>query len=578
MDELTHEESTLLKLLLYMTGREDRISRKPLVLKEQISGIRAVWPLLKAAAARAIEPHVRCDLLNRLLLGLGVNPVSTDFFKAVFAFTDFANLEEVQRRIDQFRSLCMLEYGSFRYGYKQFRQGQLICQKWQRNFPNAQEVSDRARELRNRLETLGLVHIPPSQLFSLGYLAGEHAPRINEARKSLIGLITKARNEKVTTFDGLISTARGMKIGSLPDLLAKSGIPGTEALIYSDTPLFGGGLRSYPDILLDLERSCVTVDENAIKHARENGLHNARTYLAVQDLDVYVATSMREPLNFTTNWEFVRNLFHRGQLAEWKLRYFDPTQAYLDDRVQKGLMECLMIKRTRLTVYNAQETDTFGKDAEAGVTLAQRKPVIVYVARLLDHLPALKKLYDAIDEGARIERDDFVGRLVDKGIILHTEKDQYLGPDKTKADAVKGVIEAYGRGALGALETDQIALELIRQGYDPELGADDLVGFALKKIQMLERRALTFRDVHPLSLQTSPIDGVSRGVIVTRSVETTADVVSGLFLGTLKYAIQEDEMNWLLLDEITKSPVRVVTKDPILTTAFWSEKWGSMED
>jgi hypothetical protein len=95
---------------------------------------------------------------------------------------------------------------------------------------------------------------------------------------------------------------------------------------------------------------------------------------------------------------------------------------------------------------------------------------------------------------------------------------------------------------------------------------------------MLERRALTFRDIHPLSLQTSPIDGVSRGVIVTRSVETTAEVVKAIFLGTLRFEILDDKLNWLLLDELTKSPIRVVTKDPILTTAFWSEHWGSTED
>ena len=93
-------------------------------------------------------------------------------------------------------------------------------------------------------------------------------------------------------------------------------------------------------------------------------------------------------------------------------------------------------------------------------------------------------------------------------------------------------------------------------------------------MQSLEARAVIFRDVHPLALQTSPLDGVARGVIVTRTVEDTAKIVSGVFLGTLKYDVVGDESNWLLLETITDSPVRVVTKDPILTTAFWSEEWG----
>ena len=237
-----------------------------------------------------------------------------------------------------------------------------------------------------------------------------------------------------------------------------------------------------------------------------------------------------------------------------------------------------MIKRTRLTVYNAQETDTFGKDAEAGVTLAQRKPVIVYVARLFEDVSSLAKVYKAIDDGARVERDRFVEILVEQGLIGVDEKPNFLGPEQTKAEVAKGVIEKHGQAALRELGEDKIAGELIRQGYDPEQATGNLIQFSLKKIQMLERRALTFRDIHPLSLQTSPIDGVARGVIVTRSVETTADVVAAIFLGTLKYEIQDDERNWLLLDDISKSPVRVVSKDPILTTAFWSENWGALDE
>jgi hypothetical protein len=127
---------------------------------------------------------------------------------------------------------------------------------------------------------------------------------------------------------------------------------------------------------------------------------------------------------------------------------------------------------------------------------------------------------------------------------------------------------------LKAAGEDKISMELIRQGYDPGTSSDDLVKFAVERMLKLERRALTFRDVHPLALQTSPMDGVARGVIVTRSVEDTAKVVGGLLRGTLKYEILEEEANWLLLDKITRSPVRVVTKDPVLTSAFWSENWG----
>jgi hypothetical protein len=233
-----------------------------------------------------------------------------------------------------------------------------------------------------------------------------------------------------------------------------------------------------------------------------------------------------------------------------------------------------MIKRARLTVYNAQESDTFGKDSEAGVTLAQAKPVVVFVARLFDHHSNLEGVYAAVDEAARTQRDDFIKLLQERKLVSGDEAKTLLGPEKSKGDSIEFLIRKHVPTLLEALGEDQVGMELIRQGYDPESTSKEILPFAVDRILKLERRALTFRDVHPLALQTSPIDGVARGVIVTRTVEDTAKVVRGLLLGTLKYQILEEEANWLLVDEVTRSPVRVVTKDAVLTSAFWSEQWG----
>ena len=65
-----------------------------------------------------------------------------------------------------------------------------------------------------------------------------------------------------------------------------------------------------------------------------------------------------------------------------KLRYFDPTQSHLDFRIDKGLIEGLMLKRAACTVYMVQETDTFGKDSELASTLAQGKPVIAFIPHI----------------------------------------------------------------------------------------------------------------------------------------------------------------------------------------------------
>jgi hypothetical protein len=281
---------------------------------------------------------------------------------------------------------------------------------------------------------------------------------------------------------------------------------------------------------------------------------------------------MREPLNFTTNAIFIENLFHSGELANWHIRYFDPTQVFLHDRVQKGLLECLMIKRAKLCVYNAQESDTFGKDAEAGVTLAQGKPVIVYVARFGEKLESLKPLYQALDSIEQKSQKDSANYLSGIGLISAEKVESLKTPPKTKSDIIKEAVKVGGEKALKELGDDKIKVELLQLGY--EIGPQqDIKDYALKFITNLERRALIFRENHPLSLQTSPMDGVARGVLVSRSVEDTASVIKGILLGNLHYKIVSDAYNWLLREEITNSPVRVVTKDPFLTTAFWSADW-----
>lgn len=234
-------------------------------------------------------------------------------------------------------------------------------------------------------------------------------------------------------------------------------------------------------------------------------------------------------------------------------------------------MECLMIKRAQLTVYNAQESDTFGKDAEAGVTLAQRKPVVVYVARLFNHNKEMQEIYAALDANIRRSRDELIAALVEKGLLKKTAVGGLHGPEKTKNHVVAEVLGTAGRDVLLELGMSKLASELIRQGYEPSSDLEKLVAFCVKIMDKLERRALTFKEIHPLSLQTSPLDGVARGVIVTRTVVDTARILSGLLRGTLEFEVVEEPENWLLVDKITRSPVRVVTKNAILTTAFWSE-------
>lgn len=568
------EEKNFLHQLLLMTGRAGLLLEKQFVAKSQRAGIRATWPKLRDSATSEMPPDARADLFNRLLLSLNIMTISKEFFETVFSNVDFQDIDAVAQKVERFRILCMLEYGNFRFGYKKLRQNKkLIEEKWKKYFPSPEQIKERDDKILSSPSPEGLIDIKASQLFALGNLGSEQSEEINSARKTLAAILNEALKNETGDFEGLKDIAAAKSVPKLTSLIAKAGIPRAEELVESELSL-GDTPKDYQKVLSHLLESCISVEN--IEQIQADGIQNAGTYMAMHDLNVYVATSMRAPLHFTTNWAFVQRLFHEGELEQWHLRYFDPTQAFLPDRIQKGLMECLMIKRAQLTVYHAQESDTFGKDSEAGVTLAQAKPVVVFVTRLFDQHAEMKALYRIFDDSVRDTRDEFIERLCAHNLLSQEDKLALLAPEKSKSDATASIVRKHITAVLQKVGTDYIEMELIRQGYDPKDARDlDIKEYTVERIINLERRALTFRDVHPLALQTSPMDGVARGVIVTRTVADTARVVSGLLRQTLEYKIISDDANWLLVDTVTHSPVRVVTKDPVLTSAFWSESWGN---
>jgi hypothetical protein len=112
------------------------------------------------------------------------------------------------------------------------------------------------------------------------------------------------------------------------------------------------------------------------EHQRQSvvqiGKANHEAYLTSDHLDVYVATSMRQRHEYLAVNRLASEIFNHSDLRELKLRWFDPTQAYCGDRIDKGLAEALMLRRAKCTIYLAQETDTLGKDSELASTLAHR--------------------------------------------------------------------------------------------------------------------------------------------------------------------------------------------------------------
>lgn len=111
--------------------------------------------------------------------------------------------------------------------------------------------------------------------------------------------------------------------------------------------------------------------------ARRAALDNTAYYLSmVNDLDVYVATSMRNRNDFRAMGETCERIFGDKKLSELNLRFFDPTLSAAKGHEDKGLIECLMVKCAKVLVYCAGEKESWGKDAEAAMALSLGKPVI----------------------------------------------------------------------------------------------------------------------------------------------------------------------------------------------------------
>jgi hypothetical protein len=283
-----------------------------------------------------------------------------------------------------------------------------------------------------------------------------------------------------------------------------------------------------------------TILDETVKIAKRN----YEAYLVSDHLDVYVATSMREPHEYQMVHKVTEEIFSAPALRDLQLRYFDPTQADCVDRLDKGLAEALMLKRAKCTIYLAQEGDTLGKDSELASTLAQGKPVIAYVPDpptdyAENLIAALQKVYPRRDK---------------RTLVLDQLR---LFEPKSAWEESRDV-----RRWIDSPETFDLAVATRR------------LQIAINK--HYDKRAHTLREVHPLGIQVNLGTGVANGVLVVRYTHDCAQLVRRILMGQMEFDIQEkavegvDGVYLLLREKISGCVFRVVTGDKMLTNSFWN--------
>lgn len=459
---------------------------------------------------------------NELLLLLDQDRVSRAFFEFFFGNGNTKpeetriTLNELKQGIIKFRGFAMLAFGNFRFAYKR------LISKDETNLkedlkPYCKSPYDIINEFKKRPDkVLDIEKINKNQTWYTGYISGTKYE--NEARQ-----VEQLSNEK-----------------SLDD-----------------------ELKSFGDRLEKMGKEIKEVERKALK--------NTDVYLTWDYMDVYIATSMRHKWEFEETFDFITEVFKRGsKIGKLKLRYFDPTQSLCVNRIDKGLVEALMLKKSLCTIYMAQESDTMGKDSELAATLAQGKTVIAYVPKI--------NVKNYAEKIKKYPLDYFKTRL----FILQAEgmlddehcKTKLKKHNKNFKQTIKTFIDKLEKYRASNLFTLWEEKEEDFKKNNSDLFDEMCRIIAIAEHYSCEKRAKNLKKHHPLAIQVNLESGVANGVLVVRTPKDCAKLLYNVLTNSMNFRIRHIKRKMegvtVLEEEISGCPFRVVTDYEKLTNSFWN--------
>lgn len=519
------------------------------------------------------------DAFKCVLTFYGEKSPTSSFFDRFLGSEAFRSVETFRDKVRAFLAIGLRLYGNFRRAWKTLS----VLHDLSRELRPLEPV-DQA-EFTTRRPFTAIRTISPDRLDDLGYIS------VERARKEF-----RERTEICNHLSSLASGLRKNGVQALEKLPEFRRRRISKLLVQFESKLD-------PNVSLFEELTPDRVDQEIkrlkpsqndlsyIETTQRQGLQNLCAYLSEPFIDVYVATSMREHADFVAVNSFVEAVFSHADIQLLHLRYFNPTQSWIDDRVAKGLVEALMLRRSKLTIYMAQRTDTFGKDSEASVALGQGKAVVVYVPRLYDEQcdinssivysmkeaelrDKLRELTGSEEEG--LDHKELVTevltamlRQLSPGDIARIVRNHWADFDLPgEAKQIKD--ETLATSWVKYCKTLESASTATGAALDATL-ASAFVSRLAKIAVDFERRAYLFRETHPLALQVIIESGVLNGMLVVRSVDQCATLMFRLLTNTVEMTIREDSNNYSLIESVSGSTVRVVSKFPLLTNAFWTQ-------
>lgn len=533
---------------------------------------RKIYKLFFDASA----PAQTLDLLNSICVFYGIQPLSTSFFLRYLGPNAFANIEAFARAVEKYHQDAIRLFVSLREAFRVLNSErsmqELLSPLDPQDMRLYHERSDWA--LPNEVEE--------DRLPDLGYISAKRVRDEQNERKFLARSLRELASKIQESGPLAVSEITERNRRKIDSLLRKfdSQLPhGVSSPLFAPIP---DELRREADRLGPKTEAELARMEDTQRRA----LENLSYYLSSDYLDVYVATSMRTDADFVSVNRFVKGLFGHASVRPLKLRYFNPTQSWIEDRIAKGLVEALMLRRSSLTVYMAQKVDTFGKDSEASVALGQGKPVIVYVPKLyLPDVFDLEQLYytqrsdllaavrkeiptgeDFIDE--TVDEEAIVGRIATQRLQLFSDEQLTALVREAWAD-----FDLYGEvNRFRGHEAEYRAwLDQITSGENAPLPVEirgPLIGALVATGLRMESRAKLFKEVHPLALQVILSTGVLNGILVARTPDQCARVMAALLSNNLDTRLEKDEQNYRVVEQETGSTIRVISRHELLRNAF----------
>jgi hypothetical protein len=496
--------------------------------------------LISEIISKDLDKLISYPQMNEILLLLNQDRISEGFFLFFFENEKIA-VNDIKKGISKFRCYAMLSFGNFKFAFQQLHLLSIEEIK-ETLLPFSAKSSELEHDYTNRPEyILDTMHIERENTFLLGEIT---FPKLSN-ELSIINMLSKEET------------------------------------------------RFTENELDDYYKKVSVLKDEIFPEVQKRGLINTEIYLTWDYMDLYIATSMRNKWEFEETYDFVQSLFPKeknkaNKISDYKLRYFDPTQSKCTHSRDKGLIEGLMLKRVKCTIYMVQESDTFGKDSELASSLAQSNPVIAYVPK-----------YDNYDDYAEKIRK-YPLEFFKKRLMLWKSEGVFKDPEFTnkfsliscdffeiidnfvasstgairKSDFVikqiinqiskdKGLIEFINKNCNGIYSGNIEIIENYLSSFEGELKENDEIFqlslwdekeeefknsykdfeiickiLAIIECSNFDKRADTLSWRHPLSVQLDICSGVANGLFVVRTPKQCINLLKNILVNNLEFSIE----------------------------------------